>query len=140
MSSVACRLKLAACAIFYSHGTINKNATCTRMSMQNQNVKPIIFLSVLAEPENSEECTCHSAWSNTLKPSGNCLPVHQGLLVINQVLDPRSIVLSSCTGVALSSMDQGSRAKSCIAIKPERTRVALCWVSTTTLFLTQYNT
>jgi len=75
------------------------------MSMQNQNVKPIIFLSVLAEPENSEECTCHSAWSNTLKPSGNCLPVHQGLLVINQVLDPRSscyeVLQSPATGPGL---------------------------------------
>ena len=31
------------------------------------------------------------AWSNTLKPSGDCLPVDQGLRVINSVLDPRSI-------------------------------------------------
>jgi len=29
--------------------------------------------------------------SSTLKPSGNCLPVHQGLRVINSVLDPRSL-------------------------------------------------
>ena len=28
--------------------------------------------------------------SNTLRPSGNCLPVHQGLRVINSVFDPRS--------------------------------------------------
>ena len=32
-----------------------------------------------------------SPWPSTLKPSGNCLPVHQGLLVINQVLDPRPL-------------------------------------------------
>ena len=29
--------------------------------------------------------------SSTLKPSGNCLPVHQGLRVINSVLEPRSL-------------------------------------------------
>ena len=30
-------------------------------------------------------------WPSTLKPSGNCLPVDQGLRVINSVLDPRTI-------------------------------------------------
>ena len=32
---------------FHSHVTINKNATCTRISATIQNVNPIIFLSVL---------------------------------------------------------------------------------------------
>jgi hypothetical protein len=33
----------------YSHGTINKNATWTKINATIQNVNPIIFLSVLAK-------------------------------------------------------------------------------------------
>jgi hypothetical protein len=42
---------------------------------------------------------------NTLRPSGNCLPVDQGLRVINSVLDPRSscyeVLQSPATGPGL---------------------------------------
>ena len=63
--------------------------------------------------QGKRQVTC--CWSNTLKPSGNCLPVDQGLRVINSVLDPRSLaLLNFCPGTS----DQGSRARSCIAIKP----------------------
>jgi len=39
---------------------------------------------------------------STLKPSGNCLPVDQGLRVINSVLDPRSDWLVSGLFITLS--------------------------------------
>ena len=49
-SFFACCLALAAWSLkLHSQGIINKNATCTRISATIQNVKPIIFLSVLAK-------------------------------------------------------------------------------------------
>ena len=48
--------------------------------------------------------------SSTLKPSGNCLPVHQGLRVINSVLEPRSLhkVYRILTGSAQGSGLKGA--------------------------------
>ena len=106
-------LTLYALSPFYSQGTINRSATWNKINMINQNVNPIIFLSVLAKGYGGTGARLITGFAGDQSRMLTSV-----LVFILTVTWPQ---IHHTGRLAPIRMDQGSRARSCIAFKPERT-------------------
>ena len=103
----ACSLRLEAC------GPVELNLFLTMHSLQvltscRATYHSQLLLLLIDTPVITFKCFVHTdPRSIGLKPSGNCLPVHQGLTAYRLLTDPRSYGIRRATSIE-ASQDPGS--------------------------------